>query len=934
MEVAEKQVCKFGGGSITDGNREERVAHEKRLPVACDTEFFVVSHTHWDREWYQSFESFRLRLVDLMDHLLEIYEEYPDYVFHLDAQTICLEDYLEIRPQHKERLKELISSGRLLVGPWYVQNDFHLTSGEATVRNLLIGSDIAREYGHCEKVGYAPDQFGLISQLPQIFKRFGINSAVFGRGYNVFSKDETGKYVRRPQPAEFEWVSPDGSLVQAIHLAKWYNNAQRFSENPERALGYLRHVNKEIEPFSTTPFRLLMNGVDHLEAQGNLLPVLERLQDDLGETATIAQSTFQTYIDRVFDYLKDQPVPQETGELRKGVDLDLLQGTLSSRPYLKALNSRCQTLLELEIEPLYAALAAQTGGRISYPADMMRYLWKDLMKNHPHDSICGCSLDRVHQDNENRFLRVLDAAEDLRQRGIQEMLNRIDRTNIDEKDYLISVLNPLPYPRSVAVTATVRLPLTEKIEGFCLLDPDGNPVAYEIVESVKQNRMTLSPFNLPGQLAVEELTLRFFAANIPPSGFAVYRLVADAVRPEIQSVEQGALPKIENGFLSLSVEDGGRVKLHDKQSGRTIDSLLSLEDTADLGDSYCCLPGAPADLSGMHPSVTVLELGELQQTLQLDYRLMLPAELNRETNERVGSVENRLTLTLTLRKNSSVLDVKGVVDNASKDHRLRLLVHTETDAESSLSAQPFDCIRRPRCPEQDGLNTDLCQPVAGWASVRNADGQVSVLTDGIYDYEYLQDDRHSLAFTCVRSTGRIINDLFGEDGNGVAQAPEWAAPENQCLRSISFHAGIRLGSASAADLFREQQCWISPMLTGFDSADPHKFVSGRPCVQSADLSEMFFRDPPAEEVVLPLRSAGLELCGDAVFSASKQMENREGFVFRLFNPLADPVSVELKNCDRWRGLMLSETPLGDWNSSSTARAVGPKEIVSLEIGCR
>ena len=131
-------------------------------------EFCYFCSSHWDREWYQPFETFRLRLVDLIDHLLEIFERHPDYLFELDAQTICLEDYLEIRPERRETLRRWIRSGNLRVGPWYVQNDFFLTSGEATIRNLRIGRKIAEEFGRCGDVGYAPDQFGLIRQLPQI----------------------------------------------------------------------------------------------------------------------------------------------------------------------------------------------------------------------------------------------------------------------------------------------------------------------------------------------------------------------------------------------------------------------------------------------------------------------------------------------------------------------------------------------------------------------------------------------------------------------------------------------------------------------------------------------------------------------------------------------------------------------------------------------
>ena len=107
----------------------------------------VISHTHWDREWYLDLEKFRLRLVELVDALLDILDAQPRYIFHLDAQTIVLDDYLEIRPYERDRIDAHIASGRLLVGPWYVQNDFFLVSAEATVRNLKQGIMKAESHG-------------------------------------------------------------------------------------------------------------------------------------------------------------------------------------------------------------------------------------------------------------------------------------------------------------------------------------------------------------------------------------------------------------------------------------------------------------------------------------------------------------------------------------------------------------------------------------------------------------------------------------------------------------------------------------------------------------------------------------------------------------------------------------------------------------------
>ena len=174
--------------------------------------FCVISHTHWDREWYMPLESMKLRLCDLIDRCLVILDEQPEYIFHLDAQTVVLEDYLDIRPEMRDKLRKYISEERLMVGPWYLQNDYYLTSGESTVRNLLEGRRIAEAFGHCDTVGYAPDQFGNISQLPQILKGFGIDNFIFGRGLDT----------RRPDgsvmPSEFIWEGADGTQALAVPM--------------------------------------------------------------------------------------------------------------------------------------------------------------------------------------------------------------------------------------------------------------------------------------------------------------------------------------------------------------------------------------------------------------------------------------------------------------------------------------------------------------------------------------------------------------------------------------------------------------------------------------------------------------------------------------------------------------------------------------------
>src|SRR5947209_17370698 len=251
----------------------------------------VVSHTHFDREWYLTFQQFRLRLVDLIDHLLDILDRDPEFrSFNLDAQTIVLEDYLQIRPHARPRLEKYIREGRLTVGPWYQLNDQFLTSGEATVRSLLVGHRIAGSFGGCLKIAYLPDQFGNLSQMPQILRGFGIDNAIVGRGYQMVGD----------RKMEFWWEGPDGSRVLGSLMAFWYNNAQRFPSDTEAAVKYTERLRDTMAPRSFSRHLLLMNGVDHLEAQpdvGRILNAVNQEFERRGSEDRLVHSTLTQYVD-------------------------------------------------------------------------------------------------------------------------------------------------------------------------------------------------------------------------------------------------------------------------------------------------------------------------------------------------------------------------------------------------------------------------------------------------------------------------------------------------------------------------------------------------------------------------------------------------------------------------------------------------------------
>ena len=227
-----------------------------------------------------------------MDRLLSLMEEDKKFRFHLDAQTIVLRDYLEIRPEKEAEIKSLVKEGRLLIGPWYVQNDLHLTSGEATVRNLLLGKSISESFGGRMNIGYTADQFGLISQLPQILNGFGLDSCVFGRGYKRGER-------------QFYWQSEDGSTLLCEHMTNWYNSLERLPENPEDALQFIREKSGKCFENNEGSSSLLMNGCDHLDAQDDLTEIIENVSPLLSPDERLLQDTLPEYIDRLKSDIKE-----------------------------------------------------------------------------------------------------------------------------------------------------------------------------------------------------------------------------------------------------------------------------------------------------------------------------------------------------------------------------------------------------------------------------------------------------------------------------------------------------------------------------------------------------------------------------------------------------------------------------------------------------
>ncbi|HEX9972933.1 MAG TPA: hypothetical protein VGD14_12740, partial [bacterium] len=475
----------------------------------------VVSHTHWDREWRYPFQEFRMLLVDMFDRLLELLDSNPDYKYLLlDSQTIPLEDYLAIKPEKEADLRRHIEAGRIHIGPWYTLPDTPEISGESIVRNLLMGMLITEQWKGKKWSGYSPFSFGQSSQMPQIYRGFGLDHMFFYRGNN-----------NRITKHEFTWEAPDGSQIMGMRSvnpygrANWYVHVYRpvalkkwpfqwdyhwsegqlpFHPCDEELQGfdywllegghcenlYLENLPKALEEIKSHAVKdatcdqlLYLDGMDQVDAYPRIPEIINHA-NDLQTGDMYLHSSFDDYVKAVQERAKDLEVLK--GEFRytmvDGMWQNLFPGMLSARMYLKQQNRQCELKLQKNADS-WAALAEVLG--MEYPTGTLNLAWKYHLANQSHDSIAGCSVDLVHEDVEYRNRQVRHLAENVSRRAMAHIVTKIDNRHLAEDAICLVAFNPIQYSRSEVVTTVIDLPEESKARWFTVEDETGNKLPVQ-----------------------------------------------------------------------------------------------------------------------------------------------------------------------------------------------------------------------------------------------------------------------------------------------------------------------------------------------------------------------------------------------------------------------------------------------------------------------
>ncbi len=871
----------------------------------------ILSNTHWDREWRFPFQETRMHLIKLIDNLLDLMENNPDYKYYnFDSQTIFLDDYLEFRPENRNRLEKLIKSGRIIVGPWYTLPEEFTVNGESLVRNLLMGKRLGDSFGKTSQVGYTPTSYGQISQMAQLYDGFGIDGIMFYRG--IHHSECTNEYYLE---------APDGSRILGIRLSRFVSRGAFFiyvsrmtMHNPdwtghkwgeEGCLSF--HLcradqDHEEEPLiirssfgdtcnlelvkdgvqkamddilgqATTDCMVLFDGMDSAYPNKHLPQILEEANKVNPEWEFI-HSSLPEFLKDIKSQVKPEKLTLLKGERRHPSPDNMfnafLKDSMSSRIYIKQRNSEVERSLLQWAEPF--SCFAELLGQEKYPELAFLKAWKMLLSNHSHDGIGGLSPDQIHKDMMSRFDQVEIIAKTITKTALGGIVSCIDTSDANPEDVMITVFNPLSFERNEIVTVYIDFSRENTYRSFSIYDDQGKKVKHQVISREESYLIPCEPHETPNSFLTTKWKVAFEAKNIPAMGYKTFTAKPEAGKRSNYGTQVISTNTMENEFLKVKIESNGTLTVTEKQSGEIYSNLLWFEDVGETGDPWTHMPpvgdgNMKYNSLGSRVNIKQLHDGLLETTFQIKIMMDLPIELVRFTKKRSeNEKEMIITANVTLKKGDPKLHIKVDVDNNIKDHRFRLMFDSGFRPEKTFVSGQFDV------PERNVFLPDTSDwlephtgtnPNNGAVWVQSGKRGLAVFNLGLPEYEVIDNESGTVAMTLFRTfsypkmSGIGREDLVQRVGN----------EGSQCLGLHHFE--LALG------FYKDD--WKTAGVQCFEREHKYPVFSVQHSrYKGTGLSKCnsFFNLNPAE----------------LILTAVKKSEQNDGVVIRFFNPTEDTIS--------------------------------------------
>lgn len=870
-----------------------------------------ISNTHWDREWRYSAQRTRHMLVYMLDMLFDIFEKEPEFKsFHLDSQTMPIQDYLEARPEMRETVRKYVESEKLFIGPWYCLPDEFCVGPESIIRNLLLGHKMAKGFGKVSKTGYSPFSWGQLSQIPQIYSGFGIDIAMFYRGINTLESPRS----------EFIWEGADGTRIIGSRLGLrpryniWYliqrpvywdqknpenrvmswktgHGPFRFIDSEKCELDYQYvhpefQYNKDYIPkwakYSieeqnndwTTPHRFWSAGHDSSCPDIREVQMIKDCDEALGDTADVFHSTVTALQDGIRENKKDD-WPVLKGEMRhpytKGSGSKLIGWVTSARMYLKQENFRCERALMNYAEPM-AVCAGLLGA--PYPGSFIDIAHNWLLQNHGHDSIAGCSRDIVHEDMMFRYRQVREIGKCVIERAMMDLAGAVNFSKWSSEEMAIFVYNPASFERTEIIETNIDIPQEWNCGGFVIVDEKDKELPMEILDKQEPfYQVVQSPNDVANNFPSTRYQALVEFPKIPSLGYRIFK--AKPVKephPFPQPVSQLAGPQsVENEFFRLTINPNGTFDIFHKETSQLYENLCYLKDESEKGNPWEHITVANDTVFttlSESASVRLLRDGELETTFEIVIDWKLPECRSEDEKSRSDKLKPfPVKHTLTVRKNVPWVEMTTEVDNTVEDHYLQVCFPTGIQADKVMVQGHFDVIERP-VPKPDYSKYDeepmTEHPMNSFVDLSETEAGFAVLNEGLKAYSADDDPERTLSLTLLRCYPlRIcvmdeLTDYSFEKGS--------QCPGKQTYRyAVLPHAGD----------WEKGKVWQTS--ERFNLA-----------LHAAQLG-------PTEHGTEPLKKSFFEVKPNTLHvSAVKRSESGEGWVLRIFNPFNRKVRASVR----------------------------------------
>lgn len=812
----------------------------------------IVPHMHWDREWYFSTEESRILLVNNMREIMDMLENNPDYpYFVMDGQTAILEDYLAVKPQDKERIKKLVEEGKLIIGPWYTQTDEMVVGGESIVRNLLYGIKDCGEFGDYMKIGYLPDSFGQSAQMPQILNGFDIKHSMFWRGCS--ERKGTGK-------TEFNWTSDDGSEVVVQMLPLGYAIGKYLPTDIDALKKRMEKYFPVLDRGATTEHEILPNGHDQMPVQKNIFNVIEKLKELYTD-----REFFLSRYENIFEELeKESNRDTISGEFLDGKYMRVHRSIFSTRMDIKAANARIESKITNILEPL-ASIAYSLG--FEYHHGLIELIWKEIMKNHAHDSIGCCCSDKVHKEIMNRFL----LAEEKVDRLIEFYKRKItDAISCEKALDKLTIFNLIPYERE----EIIRAQIITKMKSFEMVNDEDIKLDFQVIhkEEIDAGLIDRQIVHYGNYDPFMIYTIEFKDV-VPAMGYKTYLIKESEFMIE---KEYEAVNKIDNDFYEIEVNENGTLKILDKKMNKTFDNVLLMENGGDEGDEYDFSPLVDEKLIfNTHVKAEYsIKKNKFNNEIKISYRLDVPKNIESRKNNNIDGYVD-FNISINVPNDKARIDIVFDIDNQACDHRIRTYIPTNIASKFSVSDNQFGYIKRDVYDEamdvweKEGWDErpDSIYPMLTFVGLSDDKHGVAVLTNSTREFEIVGEKFDTIAITLFRSVGFLgKEEMIRRPGrpSGI----KLPTPDSQLIGNIIIDFAIATHEKSTleANVANMAKQYLTPMVT----------------YNKMPYNAMKLND---SEVSTPYSYSLLKQCDEnLVLSVIKKAEKEEGLIIRMYNP--------------------------------------------------